>query len=93
MPSISLSQTCDDVVKACDKALTMKDLVIQEQDRTITLLEKQRDEKPAGQGPFNKVLLFTAGVSMGCAAMGQKEEIRLICLAGAVVSCVLGGCK
>lgn len=89
-------QECEAIVQAFEREVELKDLMIQKQDETIRLIERQRDDayKLAEHNPslYNKVMLGITGVGLGCAAMAEKAEIRLICLAAGAVTCALGGC-
>lgn len=89
-------EQCEQVIQAFEREVELKDLMIQKQRATIVLVERQRDDayRLAEHNPslYNKVMLGITGVGVGCAAMAEKAEIRLICLAAGALTCALGGC-
>jgi hypothetical protein len=89
-------EQCNQIISAFEKEIELKDLMIQEQKAVIRMVEDQRDMAYdlAEYNPnlFNKVLLGVAGVGVGCAAMAEKTEVRLICLASGMLACAFGGC-
>jgi len=87
---------CEQIIGAFEKEIELKDLMIDQQKETMSIIERQRDAAYAlaehNPNLFNKALLGATGVAVGCAAMADKIEIRLICLAGGILTCALGGC-
>lgn len=87
---------CDIIIEAAEQELELKDLMIDKQRDTIRLVESQRDSayELAEHNPslYNKVMLGITGVGVGCAAMAEKVEVRLVCLAAGMLTCALGGC-